>query len=46
MTVEQLKAKAYDILCEIERLQVMLRQVNQAIMEQSKKDKEKEPLKK
>ena len=37
MTLEQYKAKAYDILVEIERLQMMLRQVNQAIATEAKK---------
>jgi len=33
----QLKAAAYDILAEIERLQRQLREVNQAILEESQR---------
>jgi hypothetical protein len=33
----QLKATAYDILAEIERLQHQLREVNQAILEESQR---------
>ena len=37
MSLEQLKAQAYDILVQIEQLQLALRQVNQQIAEESKK---------
>ena len=38
MTLTELKAKAYDILAQIEYLQKQLQETNQAIGEELKKD--------
>lgn len=39
----QLKATAYDILAELERLQIHLREVNQAILEESRRQAQTAP---
>jgi len=43
MTVIDLKAMAYDVLVQIEQLQIKLRQINQQIEEELAKPKEKPP---